>query len=89
LEDAGFAVERLTYFNTLLFPAAAIVRLLHRILPGTPKGSDASIPAGPLNRLLLALFAAERLPLRVTNLPFGISLLAVCRRTVDAGAPPG
>jgi SAM-dependent methyltransferase len=80
LEDAGFVVERLTFFNTFLFPAAAAVRLLHRVLPGAPAGSDASVPAAPVNRLLRTLFSAERLLLRVTNLPFGVSLLAVCHR---------
>jgi SAM-dependent methyltransferase len=80
LEEAGFVVERLTFFNTLLFPAAAAVRLLHRFVPGTPPGSDASKAAGPLNRLLLQFFAAERFALRLIDLPFGVSLLAVCHR---------
>jgi SAM-dependent methyltransferase len=80
LEEAGFVVERLTFFNTLLFPAAAAVRLLHRVLPGKGAGSDAATKAGPLNQLLLALFAAERFLLRRTDLPFGVSLLAVCHR---------
>ena len=85
LEEAGFAVERLTYFNTLLFPAAAAVRLLHRFVPGAPS-SDASAPAGPVNRVLLQLFAAERFLLRRTDLPFGVSLLAVCHRPAAPAA---
>jgi SAM-dependent methyltransferase len=87
LEAAGFSVERLTYFNTLLFPVAAAVRLLHRILPGAPAASDAAAPAAPVNRLLLALFAAERVPLRLANLPFGVSLLAVCHRPPALDGP--
>jgi SAM-dependent methyltransferase len=84
LREAGFTVERLSYFNTVLFPLAAVVRLLHRLVPGAPAGSDVSVPAGPANRLLLAVFAAERAALRRMNLPFGISLLAVCHRPASA-----
>lgn len=80
LEAAGFVVERLTFFNTILFPAAAAVRLLHRFVPGTPGRSDAAVASGPANRLLRAVFSAERFLLRVTDLPFGVSLLAVCHR---------
>ena len=80
LEDAGFTVERISYFNTFLFPAAAAIRLLHRFVPGAPAGSDASTPHPVVNRALLALFASERFLLRRAALPVGISLLAVCHR---------
>lgn len=84
LEDAGFAVERLTYFNTVLFPAVAAVRLLQRLRPGRGGGSDAGLPSPTVNRVLLRVFSAERRILRLTSLPVGISLLAVCRRATDA-----
>jgi SAM-dependent methyltransferase len=84
LEEAGFAVERLTYFNTLLFPAVASIRLLQRLRPGRGGGSDAGLPSPAVNRALLRLFSVERLVLRVTSLPIGVSLLAVCRRATDA-----
>jgi hypothetical protein len=84
LEDAGFAVERLTYFNTLLFPAVAAVRVLQRLRPGRGGGSDAGLPGPTVNRILLRLFSTERRILRVTSLPVGISLLAVCRPATDA-----
>jgi SAM-dependent methyltransferase len=86
LEQAGFAVDRMSYFNTFLFPAVAAVRLAQRLRPGPVRGSDASIPPPWANRMLFGLFAAERGLLRLTSLPVGISLLAVCRRAEDAGA---
>lgn len=46
LEEAGFTVERLTYFNTWLFPAVAAVRGLRRVLAlaeGPPR-SDLTMP---------------------------------------------
>jgi SAM-dependent methyltransferase len=83
LEAAGFRVERISYFNTFLFPVVAAARLGQRFRPGTEHGSDASIPSPRANRLLFRLFAAERRVLRVISLPVGISLLAVCRRADD------
>jgi SAM-dependent methyltransferase len=80
LEGAGFTVERISYFNTFLFPAAAAVRLVERIRPGTPAASHASPPHPVANRLLLALFGSERFLLRWIPLPVGVSLLAVCHR---------
>jgi SAM-dependent methyltransferase len=84
LEDAGFAVERLTYFNTLLFPGVAAVRLVQRVRPGRRGGSDAGLPSPTVNRILFRLFSTERRILRLTSLPVGISLLAVCRSASDA-----
>ena len=85
LEEAGFTVERLSYFNMFLFPAVAVVRLAQRLVPGRRGGSDAGLPSPGVNRLLLALFSAERRLLQVTSLPVGISLLAVCRPSGAAG----
>ncbi len=83
LETAGFDVERISYFNALLFPLVAAVRLLRR-LPGRrplePR-SDFTMPPGPLNRVLEALFSWEGRLLKVCSLPVGVSILAVCRKT--------
>jgi SAM-dependent methyltransferase len=68
-EAAGLAVDMLSYFNTLLFPLAAAARLLR--LKGT------AVPPAPVNRLLQALFGAERFVVRRLALPFGVSLVAV------------
>jgi SAM-dependent methyltransferase len=77
LESAGFRVERLTYFNALLFPAVAGVRLIRRRTSGDPR-SDMALPPRWANRLLLHLFKFERRLVRRRSLPFGVSLLAVC-----------
>jgi 2-polyprenyl-3-methyl-5-hydroxy-6-metoxy-1,4-benzoquinol methylase len=88
LEAAGLRVERLTYFNTILLPVAAAVRLFRRRSDGTGPAqephdleSDLSMtPPGPLNELLTAIFSLERFPLRHMNLPVGVSLFAFARR---------
>jgi len=74
---AGLAPAHSTYFNTLLFPLAALARLKDRLLGGAPSGTDA--PPAPVNAVFAALFAAEARWLRRWTLPFGVSLAAVLR----------
>jgi SAM-dependent methyltransferase len=81
LTAAGLRVERATYFNTLLLPPIAAVRLFWRVVPakGEPR-SDCEIGApGPLNDLLARVFAAEARVLARRDLPLGASLIAVAR----------
>ena len=80
LEQAGFSVEKLSYYNTWLFPPAALVRLLRKVIPAGGAGAEVTLPPNWLNGLLESLFASERHVLRHTRFPFGISLLAVARR---------
>ncbi|MGH7374887.1 MAG: methyltransferase domain-containing protein [Candidatus Rokuibacteriota bacterium] len=82
-EAAGFAVERLTYFNTLLALPIIAVRLARAAL--RRPGHDLDRPAAPVNRLLAACFAVEARLLRITSAPFGISILLVARA---AGSVP-
>jgi SAM-dependent methyltransferase len=81
LDENGFAVERLTHFNSLLFPAIATVRLMQR-LKRDPSGEDTgmAVPQAAINGALKAILAAEAMALSAMDLPFGVSLLAVARR---------
>ncbi len=79
LVEAGFIVDRLTYFNSWLFPVAVAVRLASRIRGG-PARSDLAMPPAWLNELLTRLFSSEARVLRKRSLPVGVSLLAVGRR---------
>jgi SAM-dependent methyltransferase len=79
VQAAGLATERITYFNTLLFPLAAAMRLTARMSAGAASHGR-TIPPEPLNGLLGSVFAAERFLLRRFDLPFGVSLLAILRR---------
>jgi ubiquinone/menaquinone biosynthesis C-methylase UbiE len=79
LEAAGFKTERATYWDTLLFPAAVAARLWGKLRPR--EGSDLESPPGKLaNTFLQAILRAERLALRHTDLPFGLSIFAVARK---------
>jgi len=77
-ETAGFEVRRATYFNTLLFPAIAAVRLGKAAL-GRPGGDDEAEASPLVNRVLKATFGAERGLLRRTDLPFGVSILMIAQ----------
>ena len=79
LEDAGFEISMLSYCNTWLFPAAVVVRLLRRLIPGGAAGAELTLPPVPVNALLAAVFASERHLLPI-GLPFGISLVVSAKK---------
>jgi len=82
----GLRTLRLTYFNTLLFPLVAAIRVKERITGNdTPSGHD--VPRAALNATLQRIFASEVTLLRHFNLPFGVSLLAVVERERGLGSP--
>lgn len=76
---AGLKPVRATYFNSLLFPAIAAVRLAKGRLGSSARDDDALPPPG-LNRLLTAVFASERHLIGRVPLPAGISLLMLARK---------
>lgn len=79
LETAGFEMQTLSYYNTLLFPAVAAVRIVKRWIGGSEGASDIRPVPRPLNALLRSMFAAERHVLGTVALPFGVSLIATAR----------
>jgi SAM-dependent methyltransferase len=87
LEAAGFEVQKLTYMNSILFPAIAAIRLVRRVLPEPPKlESDFAFPAPqPLNVVLSAIFGSERHLLTRFDIPFGVSIMALARAGDDEG----
>ncbi|EHJ47740.1 Methyltransferase type 11 [Solidesulfovibrio carbinoliphilus subsp. oakridgensis] len=90
LAGAGFDVELLTYSNTLLFPAAALVRLWRkRERPGEVPRSDLSPLPGLLNTALARVRSFEN-DLMVglgLPMPFGLSIFALARRPAGPGRP--
>ena len=77
--EAGLRPEWVTFFNSLLFPVVAAVRLAKRLLriEGT---ADDALPPAFVNCVLTALFAAERFVVGRLPMPPGVSLLVVARR---------
>lgn len=78
LVQAGLRCVKASYFNTLLFPLAALVRLAKRALRLT--GEDDRMPPAGLNSVMRAIFSAEAGWLRHGRLPFGLSIVGIARR---------
>lgn len=76
---AGFTVEKISYYNTLLFPIVFVVRMLNNILK-RDGASDIDMPSPPVNFILEKIFGIENYLLKYINLPFGVSILAVVRK---------
>ncbi|MCA8980307.1 MAG: class I SAM-dependent methyltransferase [Planctomycetes bacterium] len=86
LGAAGFEVEVLSHVNALLFPLAACVRGLERVLPDREARAETSLPAGPVNALFSALLGAEAPLVRGAGLPFGLTLISLATKRGDAGS---
>ncbi|MGI9087866.1 MAG: methyltransferase domain-containing protein [Chthoniobacterales bacterium] len=81
LRDAGFARMRLTYWNMLLTPAVAAVRLTSRSrATKTDVRSDLAPVWPPLNALLTTIARSELAINQRVPLPFGTSLFALAHK---------
>ena len=78
VETAGYRVACLSYFNSVLFPVIASIRLWKRLW-GDDR-HDLRRPGPALNAFLERLFALERPMVPTRMLPFGASLLPTARR---------
>lgn len=71
----GLHVDVASYFNTLLFPAIALVRLCLKETDGDLKAASPFV-----NAVLRRIFSFERYLLPGLSLPFGVSVLCVATR---------
>jgi SAM-dependent methyltransferase len=80
-EQAGWQQVRTTYFNSLLLPAAILLRVLDRFSRKTTESSlDLWVPPAPVNWLLERPLALEAAMIgHGGRIPAGLSLLAVFR----------
>lgn len=76
--NAGFEIELLSPFNSLLFPPIAAVRAMGK-LTGKDDSDDA-MPGDLVNKTLDTVFGLERSLIGRVPMPFGVSLVAVLRR---------
>ncbi len=80
LRAAGFAIHRLSYTNATITPVVGAVRLLQRISGHRESAQEITIPSPFVNTTLAAVLKMEAAALRVVNMPFGSSLLALAQR---------
>ena len=83
VQAAGLVPRRLSYFNALLFPIVAAVRVARR-LRGAPEGEVRSdfgmTKPGLVNDALSRVFGAEGRWLARGRLPIGVSLVCLAER---------
>ncbi|MDE0003959.1 MAG: class I SAM-dependent methyltransferase, partial [Rhodospirillaceae bacterium] len=79
MEHAGFRIVHRSYFNFLLFPAAAAIRLLDRLVEGVGCAGNGNVHP-LLNGLMAGVFGMEVFLSRFVRFPFGLSLVVVGSR---------
>ena len=79
IEGSPLKLDKIGYFNSLLFPVAIAERLASK-LRGR-EDADLSLPPAPLNQALERIFAAERGLIGRVPLPPGLSLFALASAT--------
>ena len=77
-KDAGYEIELISPFNSLLFPPIAAVRLVGKAIG--KDDSDDAMPSPIVNTVLDRIFGLERELIGRVPMPFGVSLVAVLRR---------
>jgi ubiquinone/menaquinone biosynthesis C-methylase UbiE len=81
VEEAGFQIARLSYFNTLLFPVVWGIRMFKNLLSRwwTFK-SDLEMPTPGLNGLLAGILSLEGGLIGLHDLPYGVSLVCIAHK---------
>lgn len=75
VESSPLKLEKLGYFNSLLFPLAVAERAASKVRG--KEDADVKLPPPPLNAALELVFSAERHLVGRLPLPMGLSLFAV------------
>lgn len=79
LVDNGFTLHWMTYWNCLLFPVAAMLRLYERG-SAKPYAIGTQMPSPYLNNILKKIVSAERHLAPHMPLPFGLSIMVLARK---------
>ncbi|WP_017327495.1 bifunctional 2-polyprenyl-6-hydroxyphenol methylase/3-demethylubiquinol 3-O-methyltransferase UbiG [Synechococcus sp. PCC 7336] len=79
LTQTGFELQKLSYFNTLLFLPALLQKLSQRNREPSPQDSIPTVPSW-MNAILQSIFAFERFLLPWFDFPFGISIVAIAQK---------
>lgn len=76
LEYNGLEIEKLSYMNFFLFPLFALVRIIDKVFNRKKfEYGDSKLT----NSILYNIFHIEKYLLKKVDLPFGSSLLAICK----------
>jgi SAM-dependent methyltransferase len=84
---SGLTIARISYYNTLLFPAAVARKAMMRFQRGAGPASHLEEVPAPLNTLLRDIMLREEPIVARWDIPFGASLICAARRPIRADAP--
>jgi SAM-dependent methyltransferase len=70
----------LSFYNSLLFPPAAAVRLASKLFPKRATVHELAVPPRPINSALARVMRSEAPLLGRMPMPFGLSLIIVVRK---------
>lgn len=76
ITTARLVPEKISYFNTILFPLAAIIKLKDNLF-SKKSGTGTKVPSLIINNIFRIIFSCERFFLKHYNFPFGVSLLCI------------
>lgn len=79
IENNGWKVNYISYFNSFLFPLALLDRFKEKIFPSS-KGNGLSMPNSVINRLFEKIFSLEACVLGKYSFPFGLSIIVVAEK---------
>ena len=80
LLNKKFKIEKLSYFNFLLFIPIALSILILKIKKTKFIKFAETTPANYLNSTLKNIFSFEKYLLRFFNFPFGVSIIALAKK---------
>lgn len=79
LRSCGLSTQKISYFNSLLFPLVLFSRLVNKIFKRHVL-KDSKMPPDVLNSGLKKIFSLEKYIINRFNIPFGCSILAICEQ---------
>lgn len=79
IEEAGFELVKVSYFNFIFSPLIFIVRFFRNFFGLFPSSTDFFLPPNWLNGILAWVFSTERFWLEFGNFPFGVSIITIIK----------
>lgn len=76
---SGLKIQKISYYNSLLYIPIYIVRKFNNIFRKTKVTSDLKLPCKIVNFILKTIFSFEQIYLKKFNFPQGVSLIAICK----------
>jgi len=84
LENSGFQIVKATYFNSICFIPALLLKLIESLKPPKKQhfgANELNIPSPLINKMFLTIISWERQIINLlVSLPFGVTLLCLAQK---------